>query len=116
MLQPKNHRSLRKRRDRDFQSDGNPRPTDSQETEWLTCPACGRTMEKANSSKHHIIGRSDLETRHDDYWSIRLCNKTPTLEGCHEEAERLGNPKFAMKHSGMLQLHAPIKFVLLLEN
>ena len=73
-------------------------------------------MERANSSKHHIEGRRNLDTRHDDYWSIRLCNKTPSLEGCHEEVERIGNHAFGLKHEMKLQMNAPVKYILLLEN
>lgn len=57
-----------------------------------------------------------MDTRHDEQWSIRLCNKTPTLEGCHEECERIGNRRFAEKYAKNLSLREPVKYVLLMEH
>jgi hypothetical protein len=57
-----------------------------------------------------------MDTRHDDQWSIRLCNSTPDREGCHEEAERIGNKRFAEKHAQNLSLREPVKYVLLMEH
>lgn len=57
-----------------------------------------------------------MDTRHDDRWSIRLCNSTPELEGCHEQAERIGNVRFATKYAKNLSLKEPIKYVLLMEH
>lgn len=109
-------RHLLRKRDRLFQSDGHPRPAASQETAYVECPACGRTVELSNSSKHHIEGRRNLRTRHNDLWSIRLCNSTPDREGCHEEAERIGNVRFAAKYARNLSLKEPVKYVLLMEH
>lgn len=57
-----------------------------------------------------------MDTRHDEQWSIRLCNSTPDREGCHEEAERIGNVRFATKHAEKLSLNEPVKYVLLMEH
>lgn len=116
MLSRKQRRHLLKKKDRNFQSDGNPRPAASQETEYIECPACGRTVELSNSSKHHIEGRSHMDTRHDEQWSIRLCNSTPDRDGCHEEAEKIGNKRFAEKYAKNLSLREPVKYVLLMEH
>lgn len=116
MLTRKQRRLQTKKKDREFQSDGRPRSASSQETTYIVCPACGRTVELSNSSKHHIIKRRNMATRHDDRFSIRLCNSNPDQEGCHEKVERLGNRPFALQHAVNLTLKEPVKYVLLTEN
>lgn len=94
-----------------FQSDGNPRCADSQETVFEMCPACARTFELAYMAKHHIKGKATKELRYNEEFAIRLC----ALD-CHRECEDIGNKAFAEKHAENLQMYAPHKYIILLHN
>lgn len=97
----------REQRKRDLmtQTRGNPRNSFSQETEYVTCPGCGRTYELEQMARHHVIKRRNKEFRHDDRNLVDLCQSL-----CHVEVETIGNVAFAEKHKEKLLLHDPYAY------
>lgn len=70
--------------------------------------AVGHSVERAELAKHHVVRRSNMETRWDDAIAARLCWKH------HDEAHRLGDVAFATKYRLKLLVHAPDTYRLLL--
>lgn len=84
------------KRDKEFQKDSHTVPC-------VTCGSVGTTV------KHHIIGRSNLDTRWNDNFIIHLCYF------CHiEDLHRHGQKTFAEKYRDVLIEYDEKKFALMM--
>jgi hypothetical protein len=70
--------------------------------------ACGHSVERAEIAKHHVVRRSNMETRWDNKIAASLCWKH------HDECHRLGDVSFAIKYMLKMMVHAPATYRLLL--